>query len=108
MKCAFVVLFASVSFAAVGCSSEHDHGADAGAHTSAFASCQAIIDACHEVDVGEGPASACHDVAHDEGATEEKCAAKKAECTVTCKAAAVPTDGGAEAQASDAAHEHDH
>lgn len=41
-----------------------------------FPSCQAIIDACHPADIGEGPAHDCHEVAHDDGA-EEKCAAKR-------------------------------
>lgn len=102
MKITAFVLMAS--FTAIACSSEHGHDTDAGAQRSAFASCQAIIDSCHEVDVGEGPVSACHDVAHEDVATEEKCAAKKTECVAVCKAALVAMDGGVDAHTINAGH----
>jgi len=68
---------------------DHSHS-PTGEHTSPFASCQAILDACHSKDVGEGPSHDCHEVAHDTGANEAGCAAKKTECVATCNA----SDGG--------------
>ena len=62
----------------------HSSSSGASGHTSEFPSCQAIIDACHPADVGEGPAHDCHEIAHDNG-TEDKGAAKKQECIVTCQ-----------------------
>ncbi len=69
---------------AFACSDDHDHD-EGGAHTSAFPSCQTIIDACHPLDVGDGPIHDCHEVGHGTGATEANCAAKKTECLATCK-----------------------
>lgn len=92
------------------CSSEHSHDDDAGTHKSSFASCQAIMDGCHEVDIGEGPVNACHELAHAD-ASEESCAAKKDECLATCKAAAVdagPTDSGSDSAKDSGDHNHDH
>ncbi|MBX3233617.1 MAG: hypothetical protein KIT84_11485 [Labilithrix sp.] len=74
--------------AAWGCSDDDDHdhsSSSSGGHTSEFPSCQAIITACHPLDNGPGPAHDCHEVGHD-NPTEEKCAAKKAECLATCTA----------------------
>lgn len=92
----------AAAFAAViwGCSSDDDHhssSSSGGDHTSPYPSCQAIIDACHPVDVGDGPQHDCHEIAHDNG-TEASCAAKKAECLVTCSSV---SDAGT-ADASDA------
>lgn len=53
-------------------------------HTSPHASCQAIIDACHAKDVGDGPVHDCHDVASASSASEASCGAKKDECVRTC------------------------
>lgn len=73
---------------------DHSHS-PTGGHTSQFASCQAIIDACHPKDVGEGAAHDCHDFAHAPAANEASCAAKKTECLATCNAAdAGAADGG--------------
>jgi hypothetical protein len=69
-----------------GCSSDDDQkpsSSSGGDHTSPYPSCQAILDACHPLDVGEGPIHDCHELAHEEG-TEQTCAAKKAECLTTC------------------------
>jgi hypothetical protein len=113
---AYSAILAGALFCAPACSDSHSHdGVDGGAHTSAFASCQAILDACHEVDTGEGPIHDCHDVAHD-ATSEETCAPKKAACLATCAAAAAdagPSDSGlldtsAKDAESDAAHNHDH
>jgi hypothetical protein len=72
------------------CSDGHEHGP--GGHSSKYPSCDAIIKACHPFDVGDGPIHDCHDYAHAENATEESCAAKKAECLRIC----VPSDAGAD------------
>ncbi len=113
-------LFAYFAFSAVlflsapACSDSHSHDVDGGPHTSSFASCQAILDACHEFDTGEGPVHDCHEIAHD-ATSEETCAPKKTACLATCAAAADagPSDSGASDAtvhdaASDAAHAHDH
>lgn len=74
---------------------DHSHDGPSGGHTSKFASCQAIIDACHPKDTGEGAAHDCHDQAHAPAATEASCAAKKDACLTTCTAPAGPADAGA-------------
>ncbi|MBK6697382.1 MAG: hypothetical protein IPG50_35105 [Myxococcales bacterium] len=76
------------------CHSDDDHS-----HTSTFASCTAIIDACHPVDVGAGAIHDCHEAAHN-ATKEDDCAPKKATCVALCAAAG---DGGA---AADGAHSH--
>jgi hypothetical protein len=54
-----------------------------GEPTSPFPSCQAILHACHPLDVGEGDIHDCHETAHD-NATEAKCAAAKDNCLKIC------------------------
>lgn len=113
ISAAIVAAFAGV----FACSHDHDedghsHG-DGGTHTSAFAACQAIIDACHEKDVGTGPVHDCHDLGH-EATSDAPCAAKKDECVKTCNAAGTEDDAGSDAGGKDAASEggsdagHDH
>ena len=65
-----------------------------GEPTSPFPSCQAILHACHPLDVGEGAIHDCHETAHDDG-TEAKCAAAKDHCLEVCVSdAGAPADGG--------------
>lgn len=74
----------------LACGHDHedgDHSHDTNGHTSPYASCQAIIDACHPKDTGEGAAHDCHDRAHAPTASEAACAAEKTTCTATCSAA---------------------
>jgi hypothetical protein len=78
----------SVTALAWACSEDHEHGGTMTGHTSEFPSCQAIIDACHPLDVGDGPIHDCHDVAS--AGPEASCAAKKTECLATC----TKKDGG--------------
>ena len=59
---------------------------DDGSHPTA-PSCQAIIDACHDVDPGSGPITDCHDTAHDVG-TPEACDPIQTMCVTLCAAAA--------------------
>lgn len=94
----FSVVAVSIFALAYGCSDDdhsHDTGEEGG-HSSPYPSCQAIIDACHPKDIGEGAAHDCHEIAHDNG-TEEKCAAAKSQCLVTCGTVQGLPDGGADA-----------
>lgn len=94
MKKASIWLAALLAAGCVYACSSHDddghaHGADAG-HESQYPTCRIIMDACHELDTGDGPIHDCHEVAH--GATsDDPCVAKKDECLKTCVA---PADGG--------------
>ncbi|MBS2012918.1 MAG: hypothetical protein JST00_08530 [Deltaproteobacteria bacterium] len=109
ISAAIVAAFAGI----FACSHDDDHShEDGGAHSSAFASCQAILDACHEKDVGTGPVHDCHELGHD-ATSDAPCAAKKDECVKTCNAATTD-DAGSDAGGKDAASEgggdagHDH
>lgn len=62
--------------------------------------CQAIMDVCHGVDMGEGEISECHTIAHDNVAAD--CLAEQDRCIAVCEAAAV--DGGMH----DGGHEEHH
>ena len=100
-KVTFAVVASALAFASVGCTSSSSTAADAGAqreHASPYPSCDAIIQACHPLDVEEGPIHDCHDFGHAPTSSEAACAAKKAECLAIC----VATDGGVDA-AKDAA-----
>lgn len=72
------VLLAICLLAACGDSEDHGTGAE---------SCQAIVDACHDVDPGTGPITDCHDTAHDVG-TAAACDPIQANCVALCRAAA--------------------
>lgn len=67
---------------------------DGGEHPPGAESCQAIIDACHDVDTGPGEISDCHDTAHDEG-TAAACDPIEDRCVMLCEAAASHDDAGA-------------
>lgn len=55
----------------------------AGGHYSPYPSCNDIIQACHQLDVGEGDIHNCHDLGH--AATEDPpCAKVKAQCLAIC------------------------
>lgn len=100
------ILFAAAAMLAVvtviACDDDHDHDAR-DPHQDTFPSCEAIIDACHYVDVGEGEIHACHDLAHD-STSEEACAARKDECLALCASdAGGAADAGASTDASHAA-----
>lgn len=108
------VLSTFVGLSLLACGSNNLPETPAGA---SFASCKAIVDACHDVDEGVGPVHECHDLSH-EATTDEACAARKTECVATCKAAAndagtadAANDGGpgdsGQADAADA-HSHSH
>lgn len=82
-----------------GCD-DHDHDdgdhshTDAGGHTSPFPDCQAIIDKCHPLDVGEETAiHTCHDLAHD-AKDNATCAAKKNECVLGICVVEAGSSGG--------------
>jgi hypothetical protein len=55
-----------------------------------FADCEAIVDACHDVDDGSGGMpTICHDTAHDAD-SDDDCAPLRVECVAACTA----IDGG--------------
>jgi hypothetical protein len=79
---------------------DHSHDYPSG-HTTAFPACTEITQACHVVDVGEGPIHDCHDLAHG-ASSEDVCLQKRADCLALCKAANPDAGGSAGACASDA------
>lgn len=80
-----------------GCPTEN-HDTDTG--PASFPDCEAIVEACHMVDPGSGPAHDCHEAAHD-AASNDVCAPLRASCLATCGA----LDGGVIDE--DAPHDHD-
>jgi len=89
------------------CSShtEEGHGHDvptdeAGGHTSPYPSCNAITQACHKFDVGEGKIHDCHELAHG-AKSDEPCAAEKVSCLALCVDEAGTDAGGADAEDHD-------
>lgn len=88
MKILCVTTLVATALVVLGaCSSNDDHH-----HDSSYPSCDAIIEACHPVDKGEGgKISECHTLAH-EATGDATCAPKKDECVHVCEAAA--TDAG--------------
>lgn len=102
---------ALVVLASAACSDDHSHG------TTSFATCLAIVDACHPVDPGTGEIHECHEAA-ESATSDDACVAKKDACLALCKAAppvgadAGPVDAASDAKpasdaATDAAHAHD-
>jgi len=100
-KARFLLLTTSLTAMVMGCDSHpaDEHGASSLDPSSPYPACDAIIKACHEKDVGEGPVSACHGLAHD-ATGDDVCIPKKDECLKTCLEASVDagvadaTDGG--------------
>ena len=76
-----------------------DGAVDEGSHDPKSPTCAAIMDACHDVDTGEGEIAMCHDIAHDD--VEAACADHELHCIPLCEAAAA--DGGGHDE--DAGHE---
>jgi hypothetical protein len=70
-----------------GCGDDHH---DDDGHGEATAACQAIVDACHEVDHGNGDAHDCHGIAHENH--DEDCVSEQDRCVALCEAALA--DGG--------------
>lgn len=82
------VITALASLYACGHDDDDGHGHnvptdEAGGHTSPYPSCNAITQACHKFDVGEGKIHDCHELAH--GATSDApCAVEKTACLALC------------------------
>jgi hypothetical protein len=84
-----------IALALAGCPTETPAG-DTGPLT--FADCDAIIEACHDVDDDSGGmASTCHDTAHDADSNDD-CAPLRVECVAACQA----IDGGVHHEDEDA------
>jgi hypothetical protein len=91
------------SAAAAGCDGDehdHSHGTSGGAHTSPYPDCNAITQACHEVDVGEGPIHDCHERAHA-AKSEADCTPMKDDCLAICAAAKNDAGGGSSSGGED-------
>jgi hypothetical protein len=83
MKWSLLALMLHVGGSSNEASTTSSSSSRGGRHLSPYPSCQAIIDACHPYDVGEGPIHDCHDLASN--GPEAACAPKKDECVATCK-----------------------
>jgi hypothetical protein len=77
-------------------------GSDAPVETSGESAvdCSTIANACHDVEHGDGPSHACHELGH--AGDEAACAAGGAECIELCSAAHEPGTDDEESG------EHDH
>ncbi|MBX3187300.1 MAG: hypothetical protein KF819_09800 [Labilithrix sp.] len=97
-KTRFLLLTTGIAALVASCDSHpsDEHGASSGGHSSQFPSCDVIIKACHEKDVGAGPVNDCHSLAHD-AKSDDECAPKKDACLKTC--------ADADAGAADAAQD---
>jgi hypothetical protein len=99
------------SAVATGCDGDddhsHSHGTSGGGHTSSYPDCNAIIEACHEVDVGEGPIHDCHDKAHA-ATSEADCTPIKDNCLAICSAAKNDAGGGSSSGEDSGTHGHAH
>jgi hypothetical protein len=91
MRCLSLAAVVMLVFAACDDDHEHDDGHDLGGHTSPYPSCNAITQACHMYDTGEGPLHDCHERAHS-AKSDADCAPTKDECLRLCAEAA--KDGG--------------
>lgn len=84
-------LAALFAVAVSACSGDDDHshgdGGHTGGHSSPYEACDAIIKACHSVDLGEGKPSECHGTAHD-ATSNDACTPIQAECISACEEAA--------------------
>lgn len=91
------LFFAFTSALAVAAVSCHDHPAEEHSgtepHSSPYATCDAIIKACHPYDVGEGTVNQCHSLAH-EATSDGACVARKDECLQACASAAADAGAG--------------
>ncbi|HVJ93284.1 MAG TPA: hypothetical protein VM580_25965, partial [Labilithrix sp.] len=96
---------AAATFASMGCDDhdDGDHDHTDGGHGSEYPSCNAISEACHEVDIGEGRIHECHEVAHS-AKSDSDCSGVKNECVTTC--AAAKADAGSSTDAGDGGGEH--
>jgi hypothetical protein len=89
----FGVVLAALATVAAGCDDDEVKAPRTGhtGHTSQYPACNDITQACHAVDVGDGPIHDCHDAAHA-ARSEADCTGIRDSCLATCRAAA---DGGA-------------
>lgn len=91
-----VAALATATFVWTGCDShdEDGHGGTTG-HTSPYPACNEITQACHSVDIGEGPIHDCHDRAH-EAKSDADCTPTKDSCLKICADAKADAglDGG--------------
>lgn len=72
-KQSFAVAAVALAFGIFGCSKDNT------------GSCERIVEACHEKDMGSGPEHECHEYAEG-GATDDECAARESDCLSSCGA----------------------
>lgn len=88
----------SMTLGLVACSSDKTTTSPTPAttgHVSPYPACNEIIQACHPLDVGDGPIHDCHDLGH-EAKSDADCSPKKDECLRVCVA-----DAGSSGDAGD-------
>lgn len=91
---ALAIASAPILFNACDSHSHDESGSHTqGAHTSPYPACQAIIDACHEHDVGDpGTIHDCHEKGHS-ATSDADCEPSKDSCIAVCSAAAADAGG---------------
>jgi hypothetical protein len=87
MKSSPIAMLISAVAALSACGEGRSEGGALTRPYSPHPSCNAIIQACHPVDVGLGPVNDCHGLGHD-GKSEAECAGRKDECVALCNDAA--------------------
>lgn len=67
---------------ASACGDDHSHGSGGGGDAGR-PTCDELSEICHDSTTDLGVE--CHDLGHDEGATEEACQAREEECKAECR-----------------------
>ncbi|MCA9606725.1 MAG: hypothetical protein R3A78_16700 [Polyangiales bacterium] len=99
MKNAMLLMGLALTLGAFGCDDDKDHD-HTGDHHGAGPSCDAIIEACHEVDDGSNAdVTECHETAHGAN-SEDECTPIKDACVALCEG--VAQDGGNTTDGGDA------
>lgn len=86
-----VIAIAAAALGWTGCDSHEEGHPHAGGHTSPYPACNAITQACHEVDVGEGEVHECHDKGHA-ATSDADCTGVKDRCLQICAEAKAEAD----------------
>lgn len=55
-----------------------------GCSSAGAGACERIAEACHDQDMGEGPAFECHELAENGPGGDAECAQKEEECVAVC------------------------
>ena len=101
-----LLIAAAAALSATGAASACSDSDDMTGETALPADCQAIVDACHHVDVGTGPVHDCHAMA--EMGQASSCSSQRSSCVQMCEAAAMDAGIHDGAMMGDAAMMDDH